>query len=332
MIERLTVQNFRCFKRAEIKNLTRINIIVGRNSSGKTALLESIFLGNGNPELIFRVRGQRLGEGIGAFVSGSGETTPIQQIVRPLFNGFDLKRSIEVKAFGPGVNTVAKISESESVLKYEFQPKGTVGKSKTHAVRLTSDGELKISPPAAVEHKLAFFASNIKNSPVEASRRFSELSRRDEIKEFVTSLRTALPDLEDLSIEIESGVPMVFAKMNTVAERLPVQYVSDGISRLLNILIGISSTSRGVILIDELENGIYHQTFPAIINAIREFATKYDVQLFITTHSKELLQAFADAAAGNEDDFALLRLESGNVEQFGGVSFRSAIQQDIEVR
>ena len=44
MITSLEVENFRGFRKIELSDLRRINIIVGDNSSGKTAFLEAIFL------------------------------------------------------------------------------------------------------------------------------------------------------------------------------------------------------------------------------------------------------------------------------------------------
>ncbi|MDQ3255935.1 MAG: AAA family ATPase [Acidobacteriota bacterium] len=60
MIESLKIENFRCFESVELRDLKRINVIVGENGSGKTALLEAIFLGAvGAPEIVLRLRGWR---------------------------------------------------------------------------------------------------------------------------------------------------------------------------------------------------------------------------------------------------------------------------------
>jgi len=57
MIDRLIVENFRCFKHLELNNLARVNVVGGQNASGKTALLESLFLAAaGNPEILIRMR------------------------------------------------------------------------------------------------------------------------------------------------------------------------------------------------------------------------------------------------------------------------------------
>ena len=44
MITDLVVENFRLFKRMEIPDLSKVNLFVGLNNSGKSALLEAILL------------------------------------------------------------------------------------------------------------------------------------------------------------------------------------------------------------------------------------------------------------------------------------------------
>ena len=44
MLRDLTVQNYRCFENFHIDGLERVNLFVGNNNSGKTSLLEAIYL------------------------------------------------------------------------------------------------------------------------------------------------------------------------------------------------------------------------------------------------------------------------------------------------
>ncbi len=44
MITELTMENFRGFSSLELKDLKRVNVVVGQNNSGKTSLLEGILL------------------------------------------------------------------------------------------------------------------------------------------------------------------------------------------------------------------------------------------------------------------------------------------------
>ena len=47
MLERLHIRNYRVFNDLKIDQLSRINLIAGKNNSGKTSLLEAIFLLSG---------------------------------------------------------------------------------------------------------------------------------------------------------------------------------------------------------------------------------------------------------------------------------------------
>lgn len=50
MFKDLTIEGFRCFKRFEMHGLTRVNLLVGKNNSGKTTVLEALEL-LANPSL-----------------------------------------------------------------------------------------------------------------------------------------------------------------------------------------------------------------------------------------------------------------------------------------
>src|SRR5262245_17729846 len=53
MFTSFTLKNFRCFRELQIEPLERVNLIAGKNNTGKTALLEgiSLHLGPNNPAL-----------------------------------------------------------------------------------------------------------------------------------------------------------------------------------------------------------------------------------------------------------------------------------------
>ena len=43
MLQSIEIENFRCFEKTSISGFEQINLITGKNNSGKTALLEAIF-------------------------------------------------------------------------------------------------------------------------------------------------------------------------------------------------------------------------------------------------------------------------------------------------
>ncbi|MBL8157143.1 MAG: AAA family ATPase, partial [Anaerolineae bacterium] len=55
------IENFRLFDTLDIEHLARVNLITGRNNSGKTSLLEAVFVHGGGymPELVLRLHALR---------------------------------------------------------------------------------------------------------------------------------------------------------------------------------------------------------------------------------------------------------------------------------
>ena len=88
MYSRISIKNFRGIGSLEVDGLRRINLIVGRNNSGKTTFLEGLFLLGGATIRVCNrtrsVRGQRYEEG-----------RP-DQVWRSLFHNMDPKESPEI--------------------------------------------------------------------------------------------------------------------------------------------------------------------------------------------------------------------------------------------
>jgi AAA15 family ATPase/GTPase len=103
MVESLEVKNFRCFQDLKLRGLRTINLIVGLNSSGKTSLLESIFIAAGaNPEIAIRIRAFR---GLGQMIQLSADRTVYESLWRDLFFNFNQSKTISCKLIGSPSNT-----------------------------------------------------------------------------------------------------------------------------------------------------------------------------------------------------------------------------------
>jgi AAA15 family ATPase/GTPase len=51
---------------------------------------------------------------------------------------------------------------------------------------------------------------------------------------------------------------------------------------------------KKIIFIDEIENGLHYTAYPDIWKTLFRLAIELDSQIFATTHSLEMIQAFAD--------------------------------------
>jgi predicted ATPase len=154
---------------------------------------------------------------------------------------------------------------------------------------------------------------------------FSNLSTNKREGEVLSAIRQEFPQVEGLSVELSHGVPMLFASVPYLPEKIPVTLLSSGINKLLCLLLAIASFPKGILIVDEIEIGFYFARMPHIWTMLLSFAQKFDVQIFASTHSSECLAALAQACKKKPDDAMLIRttVEKGvsHVETFLGSSF-----------
>jgi len=104
----------------------------------------------------------------------------------------------------------------------------------------------------------------------------------------------------------------------------------------LTFVLASVSLENGVIVIDEIENGIYHNNYNIVWDMLYRFNNDNHNQVFATCHSLECLRALGPVADGHEADFCLLRAERKDndivIRQVIGEALHAAISGNVEVR
>jgi AAA15 family ATPase/GTPase len=351
MIDTLSIDNFKCFKKLRLKDLKRFNILVGRNAGGKTALLEALFLlASANPQNVLKLRAFR---GMAAGLQVSNERSGFEALWRDLFFNFDQETTIEIASTGSDRHS-RSLSVSYSDIENVTLPFGT---QSTEAVLPTAainfrwvkdGGEVLVAQPALTPQGLSFgpaaptdfqtilLTPVFRESPTENAKRFSELSKVGQQQPLIDALQSEFPFVRDLSVELHSGVAMVHATLRSITEKVPVPLVSDGVNKVLSILLAIQGFAHGIVLIDEMENGLYFDIMTHVTGSMLKFAGESQTQLFITTHSMEYLKALLPLVKSNPSEFCLLRTTKDNgssdVDQFDGDHFAAALEESFEIR
>ena len=71
--------------------------------------------------------------------------------------------------------------------------------------------------------------------------------------------------------------------------------MGGGIANSLSIFLAMLDSQDGIVLIDEIEDGLHRSTQNKIWKAIFNLAQKLNVQTFVTTHSNECIRAFSNS-------------------------------------
>lgn len=353
MISSVQIRNYRSFSSAKIEGCKRINLVVGDNGSGKTALLEAIFLAAGpSPEIALRTRVWR---GIEANQYLGTHSQIDHAIWADLFHGFDTKQTAFVGLKGSAAHSrsvtmsidearrayvagrrgdTALLTDYDHPVLFEWKGPGQYKKSFSPNIE---NGQIKFADaPKESLIKTGFYAANRTYPSWEAMANFSALSRTFKAEAFVSIFREHFPRIQDLSIEVTAGQAMLFANVEGFTEKIPLSLASGGMNKLAALLLGFSAHAGGIVFFDEIENGFYYRRMPGIWGSILALAKLYDVQVFVSTHSAECLRAAAGIARNNISDFALLRttMEKGATKIYSikAENFVASMEEDIELR
>ena len=111
----------------------------------------------------------------------------------------------------------------------------------------------------------------------------------------------------------------------------------DGLQRLFYLALLFANCENGVVCIDEFESAIYFGLLEKFTKLVQELAVEFNVQVFLTTHSKECVDAFILNDFRTEDisAYTLLPKKDGTVTAFyySGDKLKRLIEKlDTDVR
>ncbi len=355
MLRDLTIKNYRCFKGFSIDGLARVNLIVGKNNSGKTSFLEAVYLlvNQGNPfsllELLYN-RGE-YGEVVDvrrefdyqiAHIFHGHEPEPQQMPSICIQSQSDTPlsmtaRLMPVNAFlngtagspyqlqfrygdaGCEVGKQAAESGINLPIGYNFAFRHTF----TPAEKQPGPHQL-VSPGSIDFHYVAKLWDRIISAP-----------SKEEL--VVRGLKIVEPLVEDVRFTSQLTPGGVLLNLQNRASRLPISSLGDGMQRLLLLIMSAVNAENSLMFVDEIGMGLYHGVQTEMWRLLIEIAQHFHIQVFATTHSWDCVQSFQEALEATDQSLGLLfRLEQ-RFGQFGAVKYEAgelavAVREAIEVR
>lgn len=371
-LDSLEIKGYRCFEHLTVEKLGRVNLIVGKNNVGKTALLEALWIYSrrGFFQFIFDNLSSR-NEMI--MTHGSNDDpNELNERIKELRNIFYARNEVK-----PGQNleaTIGSIKKQNSNLKF-----GLEWHSKK-PLKNIDDYELKENELFSDKGQSLYFVRNVCGSanysnPIKTFNNifwnWEKLVESDLLKcqfietkglkdnyenklwdnivltpledKLINSLKIIQPNIGRIAFTNQSRNRIglgdsvwAVATLNDSNDRISIKSLGEGMSRMLRIALALTNCQNGILLIDEVENGFHYSILPDVWKLIFKTAKELNVQVFATTHSKDCVEAFAAAAAESPEDGILIRLErqDGKVvaKAIEGDMLVDAVNYEVEVR
>lgn len=313
MIQEVKVENFRGIERLQVKELRRVNLVTGKNDCGKTTLLEAIraaWCGS-----IVSVQTGRPPE---------SEVSDFDGYWRPIFRGGDADRGLLIELLNDGqpirlriqkgrkTATLAKgavLTERVGWTLLQHWESGGVPQEAPITYRPGNELELPSSPNPGSE-SLAWTLGGPKLS-ARGLKLFSQLKQAGRDTVVVELLRQMNDDIRGIDLLAPTGKDAsLFVRLASSTPMLPIVMMGEGTQRCLKIALALATEGIAMVCLDEIETGLHHSTIDKLWRWLATVSTERNVQLFLTTHSEECIQAAAHVFTELSDDgLCVIRLD-----------------------
>jgi hypothetical protein len=366
MITRIDISNYRGFKQYELANLSQVNLLVGKNNSGKSALLESVnFLASGGDPSVLSGAAIRRGE----MVSVARDSRPSSDFTH-LFYGHEIHAgsSFEIRSDnGLPKITVTAISTEElegdrSLFEADetFRPslalridRDGVSSSMSRTLYISDQGVYVPDPRRPSQRFLTVeqregprivFISTDSLLPGQMSNMWRQILRdkhEDNVRQAMTILEK---DLEDIVFEPGEAAYRsngeragILVSFKNQTGRVPLGSMGDGMRRLLALSISLIHAKNGFLIIDEIDTGFHYSIMAKMWELVIETAKENDIQVFATTHSSDCLRGMGVLCKSRpelQEKVAVHKIERGIEKDisFSGADLLDAVEQEIEIR
>ncbi len=370
-IGNFSVERFRSFSRLKIDGLGMVNLITGRNNTGKSSLLEAlrIFASDASPRVISEIlwyREENFGEPDED--SGAGaEERPSQ--ISSLFSGFPSLEKIRepIIIASNGLKPPPQLSLSVGWFSVQREPDGSrrlveaQSQIFSEADRIaalvieTPSGRRVVALDSLKRHmpRRPFLESWIEEpripcvyvSPYGSEHTaafgplWDKIALSDREHDIIEALRIITDDITAVSMvggESRSQSRMAIVKLRGQSRPRPLRSFGDGLNRLFGIILSLVTAKGGLLLIDEIENGIHHSIQSDVWRTIFRLSKLLHIQVFATSHSWDCVEAFQKAASEDPEAGVLIRLSRKGDEViptlFRETELAVATRERIEVR
>ena len=351
MIERITIRNYRLFRDFEAHELGRLNIISGKNNSGKSTLLECLFLlasaGNRKvltaDQLVRRIPFDKARKGITMDVLWKSIFHHLDTTQR---FGIEVSDTIHGNLSLNGAVTFANqvslpVEQGEEIIHRHFSRSQGITLTYRHNDMEFSNSILEgkgnwnpevstgnYDPPYKTQ--IVSPGGLIDGADTVAPSALRQTKRSEIVLE---ALRLIDPRISSIEENFAGGEPTIWVDVG-LGDLVALSVLGNGMVYATRIVTALLHCQNGILLVDELENGLHYSSIPGLWRVIDEVSQCLEVQVFAPTHSSECV--FAAMESPNFGDFRYHRLdrneESVKCVTYGPDQIKTSAELNFEIR
>lgn len=340
MLNSLNIQNYRNLKELKINSLGKVNLITGKNNTGKSTILEAIalFASKGDLALIYQFLSER-GENFrqtennknftelnirslsslftnrmtsfnreDSIIIGSSENTLFGESI-----SYDTSLSIrfvkyldEIQRDNQGITITRKrtlLEQDENGLleNYKIGIEIRAGKN-YNIIPIDEDRPYRFTFKGLSSNGSYQFIRTRNIDKEINGNLFDNVTLTEKEQFIIDALKIIEPTTERIAfIGENSRERTAVIKLANIATPLPLRSMGDGINRILTIILALVNSDNGFLLIDEFENGLHHTIQEKLWSIIFRLAQNLKIQVFVTTHSEDCISGYENVLNSPEN-------------------------------
>lgn len=332
MIKDIEIVEYKGFKNLKLENLSQINIISGENNIGKTVLLEALFLYKNILDYYYFFGRYSLSDSF-LFIAKTR----------------DIKKN-RIRNFLKKINLITSTKEFRLNIKYksiyelndeERKELKTFRQDYKDFIVWYDIESLNLLPidNIIMENTIIYnYVDSSKPTNKRLVKLYSNIQSKGIQHKFLTYLKLLDNDIAWIEPQLLDNEMLLRLNLNNPERSLISSELGEGTNRYIEILCTLLSNSDGTVFIDEIENGIHYTKLYDIWKAILEIVEKENIQLFVTTHNLESIEALNEASeAMNFDKISSVKLQKDKNNVIYPVirnysSFTATVDSGMDIR
>ena len=304
------IESYRKLSNIDVKHLSRVNLFAGGNNVGKTSILEAFYLlsqlNNINAYLdLERYRGKFIDEFHAKWID------------KNFTNSIDIEGTFNDKKVA--LNLRSEQTE-ENIEKMNYLST-IITEAKANGEILTSSIHLFANQNPEVRYKRSLILCNAAfTSPYRYNIKLLHAAHSQAVKEgYFDRIIQFIKDNLDNSIEKidlinDEGENRFVVTTSKLSIPLDLTKYGEGLQRVFEIALFLGYCRNGILCIDEIDSALHKSLLIHFTNFIQVMAAEFNVQVFLSTHSKECIDAFVENEYPDDELTAYaLREEDGKI-------------------